>query len=114
MNESTIRQDRRNECAMPAATQQHACRFITRSYGADGARVRRGPDAAHVSRTFVRMLVARRMRDRSAIGRDILSTLANGGHMAAKILDGKALAARIRAGLADEAKTLTANGVQPG
>src|SRR3954463_828602 len=34
--------------------------------------------------------------------------------MAAKILDGKALAARIRGGLADEAKTLTAQGVQPG
>jgi methylenetetrahydrofolate dehydrogenase (NADP+)/methenyltetrahydrofolate cyclohydrolase len=34
--------------------------------------------------------------------------------MAAKILDGKALAARIRAGLADEAKVLAARGVQPG
>ena len=34
--------------------------------------------------------------------------------MAAKILDGKALAARIRAGLADEARALTARGVQPG
>jgi methylenetetrahydrofolate dehydrogenase (NADP+)/methenyltetrahydrofolate cyclohydrolase len=34
--------------------------------------------------------------------------------MAAKILDGKALAARIRAGLADEAKILAARGVQPG
>src|SRR5688572_21206824 len=34
--------------------------------------------------------------------------------MAAKILDGKALAARIRAGLADEAKALAARGVQPG
>jgi methylenetetrahydrofolate dehydrogenase (NADP+)/methenyltetrahydrofolate cyclohydrolase len=34
--------------------------------------------------------------------------------MAAKILDGKALAARIRAGLAEEAKGLAARGVQPG
>jgi methylenetetrahydrofolate dehydrogenase (NADP+)/methenyltetrahydrofolate cyclohydrolase len=34
--------------------------------------------------------------------------------MAAKILDGKALAARIRAGLADEAKGLASRGVQPG
>jgi methylenetetrahydrofolate dehydrogenase (NADP+)/methenyltetrahydrofolate cyclohydrolase len=34
--------------------------------------------------------------------------------MAAKILDGKALAARIRAGLAEEARALTARGVQPG
>jgi methylenetetrahydrofolate dehydrogenase (NADP+)/methenyltetrahydrofolate cyclohydrolase len=34
--------------------------------------------------------------------------------MAAKILDGKALAARIRAGLAEEAKGLLAQGVQPG
>ena len=34
--------------------------------------------------------------------------------MAAKILDGKALAARIRAGLAEEAKELAARGVQPG
>jgi methylenetetrahydrofolate dehydrogenase (NADP+)/methenyltetrahydrofolate cyclohydrolase len=34
--------------------------------------------------------------------------------MAAKILDGKALAARIRAGLADEAKVLATRGVQPG
>jgi len=34
--------------------------------------------------------------------------------MAAKVLDGKALAARIRAGLADEAKGLAARGVQPG
>jgi methylenetetrahydrofolate dehydrogenase (NADP+)/methenyltetrahydrofolate cyclohydrolase len=34
--------------------------------------------------------------------------------MAAKILDGKALAARIRAGLADEAKALASRGVQPG
>jgi len=34
--------------------------------------------------------------------------------MAARILDGKALAARIRAGLADEARALTARGVQPG
>jgi methylenetetrahydrofolate dehydrogenase (NADP+)/methenyltetrahydrofolate cyclohydrolase len=34
--------------------------------------------------------------------------------MAAKILDGKALAARIRAGLAEEAKALGAHGVQPG
>jgi len=34
--------------------------------------------------------------------------------MAAKILDGKALAARIRAGVADEAKVLAARGVQPG
>ena len=34
--------------------------------------------------------------------------------MAAKILDGKALAARIRAGLVDEARALTARGVQPG
>jgi len=34
--------------------------------------------------------------------------------MAAKILDGKALAARIRGGLAEEAKTLSAKGVQPG
>jgi methylenetetrahydrofolate dehydrogenase (NADP+)/methenyltetrahydrofolate cyclohydrolase len=34
--------------------------------------------------------------------------------MAAKIVDGKALAARIRAGLADEAKGLAARGVQPG
>jgi methylenetetrahydrofolate dehydrogenase (NADP+)/methenyltetrahydrofolate cyclohydrolase len=34
--------------------------------------------------------------------------------MAAKILDGKALAARIRAGLAEEAKALAARGVQPG
>src|SRR6185436_17011114 len=36
------------------------------------------------------------------------------GTMAAKILDGKALAARIRAGLAEEAKGLAARGVQPG
>jgi methylenetetrahydrofolate dehydrogenase (NADP+)/methenyltetrahydrofolate cyclohydrolase len=34
--------------------------------------------------------------------------------MAAKILDGKALAARIRAGLAEEARALAAHGVQPG
>jgi len=34
--------------------------------------------------------------------------------MAAKILDGKALAARIRAGLADEARALAGQGVQPG
>jgi methylenetetrahydrofolate dehydrogenase (NADP+)/methenyltetrahydrofolate cyclohydrolase len=34
--------------------------------------------------------------------------------MTAKILDGKALAARIRAGLADEAKVLAGQGVQPG
>ena len=34
--------------------------------------------------------------------------------MAAKIIDGKALAARIRAGLAEEAKELTARGAQPG
>jgi methylenetetrahydrofolate dehydrogenase (NADP+) / methenyltetrahydrofolate cyclohydrolase len=34
--------------------------------------------------------------------------------MTAKILDGKALAARIRAGLADEAKVLAGKGVQPG
>jgi methylenetetrahydrofolate dehydrogenase (NADP+)/methenyltetrahydrofolate cyclohydrolase len=34
--------------------------------------------------------------------------------MAAKILDGKALAARIRAGLADQARALRATGVQPG
>jgi methylenetetrahydrofolate dehydrogenase (NADP+) / methenyltetrahydrofolate cyclohydrolase len=34
--------------------------------------------------------------------------------MPAKILDGKAVAARIRAGLADEAKLLAAKGVQPG
>jgi methylenetetrahydrofolate dehydrogenase (NADP+)/methenyltetrahydrofolate cyclohydrolase len=34
--------------------------------------------------------------------------------MAAKILDGKALAARIRAGLAEEARSLGARGVQPG
>jgi methylenetetrahydrofolate dehydrogenase (NADP+)/methenyltetrahydrofolate cyclohydrolase len=34
--------------------------------------------------------------------------------MPAKILDGKALAGRIRAGLADEARRLTAKGVQPG
>jgi methylenetetrahydrofolate dehydrogenase (NADP+)/methenyltetrahydrofolate cyclohydrolase len=34
--------------------------------------------------------------------------------MAAKVLDGKALAARIRAGLAEEAKALSARGVQPG
>jgi methylenetetrahydrofolate dehydrogenase (NADP+)/methenyltetrahydrofolate cyclohydrolase len=34
--------------------------------------------------------------------------------MAAKVLDGKALAARIRAGLAEEAKGLAARGVQPG
>ncbi|HEX3698094.1 MAG TPA: bifunctional methylenetetrahydrofolate dehydrogenase/methenyltetrahydrofolate cyclohydrolase FolD [Polyangia bacterium] len=34
--------------------------------------------------------------------------------MAATILDGKALAARIRGGLAEEAKTLTAKGAQPG
>jgi methylenetetrahydrofolate dehydrogenase (NADP+)/methenyltetrahydrofolate cyclohydrolase len=34
--------------------------------------------------------------------------------MAAKILDGKALAARIRGGLAEEARALTARGVQPG
>ncbi len=34
--------------------------------------------------------------------------------MAAKILDGKALAARIRAGLAEEARALTARGTQPG
>ncbi len=34
--------------------------------------------------------------------------------MAAKILDGKALAARIRVGLTDEAKALTAKGAQPG
>jgi methylenetetrahydrofolate dehydrogenase (NADP+)/methenyltetrahydrofolate cyclohydrolase len=34
--------------------------------------------------------------------------------MAARILDGKALAARLRAALADEARTLTAGGVQPG
>ncbi len=32
----------------------------------------------------------------------------------ARILDGKALAARIRAGLADEARALTARGAQPG
>jgi methylenetetrahydrofolate dehydrogenase (NADP+)/methenyltetrahydrofolate cyclohydrolase len=34
--------------------------------------------------------------------------------MAAKILDGKALAARLRAGLAEEARALIAVGVQPG
>jgi methylenetetrahydrofolate dehydrogenase (NADP+)/methenyltetrahydrofolate cyclohydrolase len=34
--------------------------------------------------------------------------------MSARILDGKALAARIRAGLAEEAKLLTARGAQPG
>src|SRR5262245_18295630 len=34
--------------------------------------------------------------------------------MAAKILDGKALAARIRAGIGDEAKGLAGSGVQPG
>jgi len=34
--------------------------------------------------------------------------------MTGKILDGKALAARIRAGLAEEAKDLTARGAQPG
>ncbi len=34
--------------------------------------------------------------------------------MAAKVLDGKALAARIRAGIADQAKALIAKGVQPG
>jgi methylenetetrahydrofolate dehydrogenase (NADP+) / methenyltetrahydrofolate cyclohydrolase len=34
--------------------------------------------------------------------------------MAAKILDGKALAARLRAGLTEEARSLTAGGVQPG
>lgn len=34
--------------------------------------------------------------------------------MAAKIIDGKALAARIRSQIADEAKGLTAHGVQPG
>jgi methylenetetrahydrofolate dehydrogenase (NADP+)/methenyltetrahydrofolate cyclohydrolase len=34
--------------------------------------------------------------------------------MAAKILDGKALAARIRAGLAEEARALIARGIQPG
>jgi methylenetetrahydrofolate dehydrogenase (NADP+)/methenyltetrahydrofolate cyclohydrolase len=34
--------------------------------------------------------------------------------MSARVLDGKALAARIRAGLAEEARALTAKGVQPG
>jgi methylenetetrahydrofolate dehydrogenase (NADP+)/methenyltetrahydrofolate cyclohydrolase len=34
--------------------------------------------------------------------------------MAAKIIDGKALAARLRAAMADEAKQLTADGVRPG
>ena len=34
--------------------------------------------------------------------------------MAAKIIDGKALAARVRAGLAEEAKRLAERGVQPG
>jgi methylenetetrahydrofolate dehydrogenase (NADP+) / methenyltetrahydrofolate cyclohydrolase len=34
--------------------------------------------------------------------------------MAARILDGKALAARVRAALADEARALAAKGVQPG
>src|SRR4051812_42422609 len=34
--------------------------------------------------------------------------------MAAKILDGKALAARLRAALGDEARALGARGVQPG
>jgi methylenetetrahydrofolate dehydrogenase (NADP+)/methenyltetrahydrofolate cyclohydrolase len=34
--------------------------------------------------------------------------------MAAKIIDGKALAARVRSALADEAKQLTARGCQPG
>src|SRR5881394_3244301 len=34
--------------------------------------------------------------------------------MPAKILDGKALAARLRAGLGEDARSLTAGGVQPG
>ena len=34
--------------------------------------------------------------------------------MAARVLDGRVLAARIRAGLGEEARALTARGVQPG